>query len=91
MDPADGCINDGGLPCDWCGNINEDNDVSLQREIDFTLAIVNWTMDNYCVDPEQIFAIGYSNGGLWSHVLARHPDTSGLFKALVPIDGIDQA
>jgi hypothetical protein len=48
-------------------------------------------MDNHCVDPGQIFATGFSNGGLWSHTLARHPDTSGLFKAVVPVDGVDQA
>jgi len=91
MTPSDGCLLDAGLPCDWCGNIEEDNEVSLQREIDFTKAIVKWTMDNYCVDPQQIFAAGYSNGALWVHTLARHPETSGLFKAVVPMDGIDQA
>jgi hypothetical protein len=91
MDPDDGCLKAGGLACDWCGDLNEDDSVSLQREIDFTLAIIKWTMENHCVDPEQIFATGFSNGALWSHTLARHPQTSGVFKALVPVDGIDQA
>ena len=91
MTPSDGCLLDAGLSCDWCGNIEEDNEVSLQREIDFTKAIIKRTMDNYCVDPQQIFAAGYSNGALWVHTLARHPETSGLFKAVVPMDGIDQA
>lgn len=91
MVPEDGCLLEDEIPCDWCGNLNEDNDVSLQREIDFTRAIIKWTMDNHCVDPGQIFAAGYSNGALWSHTLARHPETSGLFKALVPMDGVDQA
>ena len=85
----DGCLEK--EYCDWCGDINEDNDVSTQREIDFTRAIVKWTMDNYCVDPRQIFATGFSNGGLWSHELARNPATSKLFKAIVPVDGVDQA
>lgn len=91
MTPDDGCLRERGLNCDWCGNIEEDNDISLQREIDFTKAIVKWTMDTHCVDPDQLFATGYSNGALWTHVLARHPETSGLFKAVVPMDGIDQA
>jgi len=91
MSPGDGCLLDAGIPCDWCGNIDEDNEISLQREIDFTKAIVKWTMDNYCVDSQQIFATGYSNGALWVHTLARHPDTASLFRALVPMDGIDQA
>ena len=91
MVPSDGCLLDAGLACDWCGNIEEDNDVSLQREIDFTKAIVKWTMDNYCIDPQQLFATGYSNGGLWVHTLARHPETTAMFKAFVPMDGIDQA
>jgi len=91
MDPEDGCLKEDGLACDWCGDLNEDDEVSLQREIDFTLAIIKWTLQNHCVNPEQIFATGFSNGALWSHTLARHPQTSGLFKALVPVDGIDQA
>ncbi len=89
QDPTDGCLN--GAVCDWCGASNEDSVISTQREIDFTRAIVKWTMDNHCVDPGQIFATGYSNGALWSHELARNPGTSKLFKALVPIDGVDQA
>jgi len=91
QDPNDGCLLLDDISCDWCGDWNEDDAVSTQREIDFTRAIVKWTMDNHCVDPGQIFATGFSNGGLWSHTLARHPDTSGLFKALVPVDGVDQA
>ena len=87
----DGCLQVDGIACDWCGNINEKNEISTQREIDFTRAIIKWTMDNQCVDPGQIFGTGYSNGGLMSHLLARHPDTSGLFKALLPVDGVDQA
>jgi hypothetical protein len=89
--PDDGCELYDDIPCDWCGDIDEPDAVSTQREIDFTRAIVKWTMDNHCVDPGQIFATGFSNGGLWSHTLARHPDTSGLFKAVVPVDGVDQA
>ena len=86
---SDGCT--GQEYCDWCGDIYEDDEISTQREIDFTRAIIKWTMDNHCVDPGQIFGTGFSNGGLWSHTLARHPATSGLFKALVPVDGVDQA
>jgi hypothetical protein len=89
QDPNDGCQE--GENCDWCGDWNEDNAVSTQREIDFTRAIIKWTMDNHCVDPGQIFATGFSNGGLWSHELARNPATSKLFKAIVPVDGVDQA
>jgi hypothetical protein len=86
----DGCLLVDDIPCDWCGNNTEPEEVSTQREIDFTRAIIKWTMDNQCVDPGQIFATGYSNGSLMSHLVARHPDTSGLFKAVVPVDGIDQ-
>ena len=91
QDPDDGCLGIDDIACDWCGDIAEDDAISSQREIDFVRAIVKWTMDNHCVDPGQIFATGYSNGGLMVHTLARHPDTSGLFKAVVPMDGVDQA
>jgi hypothetical protein len=91
QDPNDGCLLIDDIPCDWCGDLTEDDAISSQREIDFVRAIVKWTMDNHCVDPGQIFATGYSNGGLMSHTLARHPETSGLFKAVVAMDGVDQA
>jgi hypothetical protein len=48
-------------------------------------------MENHCVDPEQIFSTGFSNGGLLPYLLARHPDTSGLFTALLPVSAVDQA
>ena len=92
QDPDDGCLgNKSGTSCDWCGTLNEDNAVSTQREIDFTLAILKWTMDNHCVDPGQLFATGYSNGALWTHELAMNPATSNLFKAFVAVDGVNQA
>jgi hypothetical protein len=92
LDPEDGCQgNASGTACDWCGESNEEGAVSTQREIDFTRAILKWTMDNYCVDPGQLFATGYSNGGLWVHELAMNPATSNLFKALVAVDGVTQA
>ena len=45
-------------------------------------------MENHCVDPEQMFGTGFSNVGLLGHLLARHRDTSGLFKALLPVGGV---
>ncbi len=91
--PDDGCLGIEDIPCDWCGDITDEEDAisTSQREINFVKDIVQWTMDNHCVDPGQIFATGYSNGGLMVHELARHPDTSGLFKAVVALDGVDQA
>ena len=91
QDPDDGCLGIEDIACDWCGDINEKDEISSQREIAFVKAIIKWTMDNYCVDPAQIFATGYSNGGLMVHELARNPETSGLFKAVVAMDGVDQA
>jgi len=91
QDVSDGCLQVDGIPCDWCGSNTEDDEISTQREIDFTRAIIQWTMDHHCVNPDQIFGTGFSNGGLMSHLLARHPDTSGLFKALLPVNGVDQA
>jgi poly(3-hydroxybutyrate) depolymerase len=70
QDPGDGCLLMDGIPCDWCGSNVEDGVISTQREIDFTLAIIKWTMENHCVDPEQIFGTGFSNGGLLAHLLA---------------------
>ena len=52
QDPEDGCLLKDGIPCDWCGSNIEDDAISTQREIDFTRAIIKWTMENHCVDPE---------------------------------------
>ncbi len=49
--PDDGCLLEDGIPCDWCGDITEDDEITTQREINFSRAIIKWTMDNYCVDP----------------------------------------
>jgi predicted esterase len=92
QDQEDGCLgNQWGTACDWCGDRNEDGTLSTLREIDFTKAILKWTMDNYCVDPQQLFATGYSNGALWTRELAMNPATSNLFKAFVAVDGVTQA
>jgi predicted esterase len=93
QDPEDGCLGIEGIPCDWCGDrADEEDEISTsEKEINFVKAIIQWTMDNHCVDPDQIFATGYSNGGLMVHELARNPYTSGLFKAVVAMDGVDQA
>jgi predicted esterase len=91
QDPDDGCLHAHGTQCDWCGSLDEEDALSTDKEIAFTRAIIKWTMDNHCVDPGQVFATGYSNGGVWSHFLAGDHRTSGLFKALVPMDGITQA
>lgn len=91
QNPMDGCRLVDNIPCDWCGDITEEDNISTQREVNFTRAIIKWIMENHCVDPGQIFGTGYSNGGLMVHLLARHPETSGLFKALIPVDGVDQA
>jgi poly(3-hydroxybutyrate) depolymerase len=88
QDPVDGCLLADGIPCDWCGSNTEDEAISTQREIDFTRAILKWTMDNHCVDPGQLFATGFSNGGLMAHLVARHPQTSGIYKAVLPMDGV---
>ena len=36
----------------------------------------------------RLLGTGFSNGGLLAHFLARHPDTSELIKALLPIGGV---
>lgn len=59
--------------------------LSPNRDVDFTLAILDRIEQTWCIDRARVFATGFSNGGFFSHVLAcTHPER---FAAVAPVSG----
>jgi polyhydroxybutyrate depolymerase len=55
------------------------------RDVDFTLAMLDHLEKSYCIDRARVYSTGFSNGGFFSHVLAcTHPDR---FSAIAPVSG----
>lgn len=55
------------------------------RDVDFTLAMLDRIESTYCIDRARVFSTGFSNGGYFSHVLGcTHPER---FAAVAPVGG----
>src|SRR5262249_29973353 len=55
------------------------------RDVDFTLAVLDQLEREYCIDRARVFVTGFSNGAYFSHVLAcTHADR---FAAIAPVSG----
>jgi len=55
------------------------------RDVDFTLAMLERIESTYCIDRARVFSTGFSNGAYFSHVLAcTHADR---FAAIAPVSG----
>jgi polyhydroxybutyrate depolymerase len=55
------------------------------RDIDFTLAMLDRLEADYCIDRARVFSTGFSNGAYFSHVLGcTHADR---FAAVAPVSG----
>lgn len=61
------------------------NAFTPNRDVDFTLAMLDRIEQTYCIDEARVFSTGFSNGGFFSHVLAcTHPER---FAAVAPVSG----
>lgn len=59
--------------------------LSPNRDVDFTLAMLERLEKTYCIDRARVYSTGFSNGGFFSHVLAcTHPER---FAAIAPVSG----
>lgn len=54
-----------------------------REDFEFVLGMIEYLQDNYCIDPQKIFATGHSWGGDMSHVLACFLGEQ--FRAAVPV------
>eukprot|EP00435_Cladocopium_sp_Y103_P049124 s755_g14.t1 len=62
--------------CGW-----KDNEMDMR----FVQAILRWTTQNSCADPDKVFATGFSNGGVFVNYLACH--ATHLIRGFAPISG----
>lgn len=66
----------GPTACGWRDN---------KKDVQFVEAMIKWTTENSCVDPEKVFAMGFSMGGIFVNYLACH--SSHLIRGFAPVSG----
>ena len=72
-----------GIDKQWQGDPAAKTD-----DVGFTLDMINSISDQYCIDPDRIYASGQSNGGGFSaNILACHPEASRRIAAFAGVSG----
>ena len=64
---------------------NQDNKATAD-DLGFLALLVDTLQDTYAIDPDKIYATGFSNGGFMTHALACHQ--SETFAAIAPVAGM---
>ena len=59
-----------------------------QDDVAFTVALLEHVGNRMCVDEDNVFASGGSNGGMFTWELGQNPLTAPLFRAIAPIIGL---
>jgi len=54
----------------------------------FTLDLVKHLGSSLCIDESNVFAMGGSNGGMFTWELGQNPVTAGTFRAIAPLIGL---
>jgi hypothetical protein len=76
--PGNACSFNAGGCCGAASNTDED-------DVQFARVIRQWLDDNMCVDNDNIFATGFSNGGMIANRLGCQ--ASDIFSAIAPVAG----
>lgn len=72
-----------GIDKQWQGDPAAKSD-----DVIFTLDMINSLSEQYCIDPDKIYATGQSNGGGFAaNILACHPVTSRRIAAFAGVSG----
>lgn len=72
-----------GISKQWQGDPEANSD-----DVGFTLDMINSIQDQYCIDPDKIYASGQSNGGGFSaNILACHNVASRRIAAFAGVSG----
>lgn len=59
-----------------------------QSDVEFTLSLIKHVSDRLCVDENNVFATGGSNGGMFTWELGQNPASAPTFRAIAPIIGL---
>jgi len=57
-------------------------------DVDFAVALVDHVNENLCVDTQNVFAAGGSNGGMFTWELGQNPQSASVFRAIAPLIGL---
>jgi polyhydroxybutyrate depolymerase len=57
-------------------------------DVDFVLALVAETKAKLCIDEDRVYAVGGSNGGMFTWELGQNERSAGTFRAIAPIIGL---
>ena len=60
----------------------------LDNDIQFALDLVEEVSNNLCIDPDKVFAVGGSNGGMFTWDLVRDSEGAELFAATASLIGL---
>lgn len=63
---------------------NSDIGTSSANDTGFVRAIVSWLHERLVIDDARIYALGFSNGAIFCHKMARE---SNIFAAIAPVNG----
>ena len=59
-----------------------------QDDVAFTAALLEHVGNRMCVDTDNVFASGGSNGGMFTWELGQNPEVAPLFRAIAPLIGL---
>ena len=59
-----------------------------QDDVEFVKALISEIGKNLCVDEDRIYAMGGSNGGMFTWELGQNPVTASIFRAIAPLIGL---
>jgi polyhydroxybutyrate depolymerase len=85
--PAQGCdFLDSSNPCSFnagacCGHASSTG----TQDVVFAVEMIEWMAQNSCLDPSNVFATGFSNGGMITNRVGCQ--LSPLFKGIAPVAG----
>ena len=57
-------------------------------DVAFALALVDEIKENLCVDEQNVFATGGSNGGMFTWELGQNPASAPTYRAIAPLIGL---
>jgi len=57
-------------------------------DVDFVVSLVAAAAENLCIDEGRVYAVGGSNGGMFTWELGQDEVSAGVFQAIAPIIGL---
>jgi len=75
----------GNADSNWGGPPPNANTARLNADLEYFDAIIDFMNENYCVDTEKVFAVGFSQGGFMTNALGC--ERASVFRGLAPVAG----